>query len=301
MKSESTEKFRLLWLLLDCAILRPKPTEFAGNTSKQIECSRTKRKITWQIAHFLKSCTTVQWRWKKNGGKWKKMEISKLLVFFILSLDTTSAWDKFCRDSCCLASLFPIVRSFFSSWDFVFSAIQLQASRTSTWSTSRLQKQHFFYSFCASFFLWYSWFLIALPVRFRYSFRILLKICAHLQLHSSVRGFTFTIVLRRKICRSAFILYLVWQCCAENVNWCADGKNGGELGDSLSFAFPDVTKCTKNREKNVWSLCFLFHINSINVRNRIFTESSVSEMHFLKFANTGKYGLITNRPYNALI
>lgn len=152
MKSESTEKFRLLWLLLDCAILRPKPTEFAGYTSKQIECSRTKRKITWQIAHFLKSCTTVQWRWKKNGGKWKKMEISKLLVFFILSLDTTSAWDKFCRDSCCLASLFPIVRSFFSSWDFVFSAIQLQASRTSTWSTSRLQKQHFFIVFVPLFF-----------------------------------------------------------------------------------------------------------------------------------------------------
>lgn len=88
---------------------------------------------------------------KKNGGKWKKMEISKLLVFFILSLDTTSAWDKFCRDSCCLASLFPIVRSFFSSWDFVFSAIQLQASRTSPWSTSRLQKQHFFIVFVPLF------------------------------------------------------------------------------------------------------------------------------------------------------
>lgn len=40
----------------------------------------------------------------------KKMEISKLLVFFILSLDDTSAWDKFCRASCCLASLFSIVR-----------------------------------------------------------------------------------------------------------------------------------------------------------------------------------------------
>lgn len=77
----------------------------ATHQSKSSKASKKKNKqTTWQIAHFLKSCT--------QSAQTKKR--SKLLVFFILSLDGTSAWDNFCHDSCCLASLFSIVRIFFT-------------------------------------------------------------------------------------------------------------------------------------------------------------------------------------------
>lgn len=98
--------------------------------------------------------------------------------------------------------------AFFSlslSLRFVFSAIQLQASRTSTWSTLLLQKQHFLCDFFPLLTISYRF---ACPPSLQFSYSVVNLRVSQLQMHSLVRALESTIVLRWKICRSLLFCIL---------------------------------------------------------------------------------------------
>lgn len=85
-------------------------------------------------------CIAQKERERRREGERKKWKFPNCSYSYFVHLTPLPLEISFARDSCCLASLFPIVHCLFLSLSchrfVLLGAIQLQASRTSTWSTS---------------------------------------------------------------------------------------------------------------------------------------------------------------------
>lgn len=249
---------------------------FAANSSSSIPRNMSKKPRT-KIKHKLHDkwhTSSNQEQRTREGDRAKegkkgerageKMEISKLLVFLVFAFSHSMAlplfgWSFVRHDSCCLASLFPIVRVAFFERNFRLqpTAIELQASRTSTWSTSLVMLLfiRFFLLRVGSFLSLLVRLLHRYPciiVNLRTTFvvvPILLRPFFGCSVSSSKLEFVQLFHGERFVARFYFG-WLVWQKCVESVIDALMGKNSGESHWIIVIRSPELHQIHNNNNNN---------------------------------------------------